>query len=456
MPTTSLRELVGRGRRDDDVILVCEHGTWSGSDLRALVQVEPIVQAASFGSVALRFADPARMALALMALDGKVQRLLLLSADMTDEIAATLSRTFGADVLFTDLQTSAPGAFATRTIEWTEALAPGDAGPLVAAPPVDTIWTLTTSGTTGTPKLVATDLPALSRSTKAASTLRYRWGQLFNIERFAGVQVFLQGMIGGILVLPRTDWSLAQRLDFLAEHAVTAISATPTLWRKILMTPASARLQPLQVTLGGEIVDDAILQALSDRFPSARLVHIYASTEAGVAFSVKDKKAGFPLEYLTETPGGVRLKVVDGRLFVHNGGSETASGLQSSITTADGYVDTGDTIAIVGDRCYFRGRANGTINVGGNKLFPEEVEQVLLDHPEVHLARVGAKSSPITGQLVVAEIVPSGEVEDTALLRMRIQQHCASRLERWKVPALIRIVSQLETSASGKIKRHAT
>jgi len=73
----------------------------------------------------------------------------------------------------------------------------------------------------------------------------------------------------------------------------------------------------------------------------------------------------------------------------------------------------------------------------------------------VHLARVWAKKSPITGELVSADIVPAAPDQDAAQLRASIQQHCAARLERWKVPAIFRVVSELETNASGKIRRSA-
>ena len=64
------------------------------------------------------------------------------------------------------------------------------------------------------------------------------------------------------------------------------------------MTPKANHINLLQATLGGEIVDDRILSAITALFPKARIVHIYASTEAGVGFSVSDNRSGFPLNYL--------------------------------------------------------------------------------------------------------------------------------------------------------------
>ena len=81
-------------------------------------------------------------------------------------------------------------------------------------------------------------------------------------------------------------------------EGVNAMSATPTLWRKILMSDASRSLALRSITLGGEIADQQVLSTLASTYPSARIRHIYASTEAGTGFSVTDGKAGFPVSFL--------------------------------------------------------------------------------------------------------------------------------------------------------------
>ncbi|KFC71185.1 Benzoate-CoA ligase family protein [Devosia sp. LC5] len=430
-------------------MIISEHGYWGLTDLRVLVNADVLIRARDYRSVALRLTDPAKLALALLALDGFVERLLLLSADLADDLAASLSAQFGADAILTDLDGGLTPAVPNRLV-WT---GPTSAGPDQSpSPKTATEWTLTTSGTTGVPKLVTHTLASLSRTTKGAATAKYRWGQLYSMERFAGLQVFLQALLGGSLVLPGTEWPLPRRLSYLADHECTALSATPTLWRKILMTPASASLAPMQITLGGEIVDDAILGALAARFPASRIVHIYASTEAGVGFSVKDGREGFPVEYLADAPGGVQLKIVDGHLFIRNPAARTIAELDSASSDAS-FIDTGDAVAVIGERCYFLGRASGVINVGGNKLFPEEVEQVLLAHPAVKQARVWGIKSPITGQLVSAEIVPASQDYAIEELHKILHRYCTDRLEPWKMPAIIRVVDDLEVNAAGKVKR---
>ena len=119
----------------------------------------------------------------------------------------------------------------------------------------------------------------------------------------------------------------------------------------------------------------------------------------------------------------------------------------------DGWIDTGDNVERVGDRIHFLGRASGVINVGGNKVHPEEVERLLLSHPEIQSARVFSKSSPIMGALVVADIVPSQSPQDPTAFRASIKAHLREQVEPYKIPAILNLVDRLETTATGKLAR---
>jgi acyl-CoA synthetase (AMP-forming)/AMP-acid ligase II len=225
----------------------------------------------------LRLSCPLKIAVALAALDGNASRLFLLSTAADAETADELIRRFDAAVVLTD----APfySTLAVDIICW--------ASEVPELPPVadvvqgecDTLWTLATSGTTNTPKLVAHRLDSLTRTTKVSqgASSSWRWGLLFEPARFAGLQVMLQGLLGGgglIALDPETD--LNEQVRSLAEAGCTALSATPTMWRKLLMTSDIGRLELQQVTLGGEIADDAVLRALAPRFRQARITNIYA------------------------------------------------------------------------------------------------------------------------------------------------------------------------------------
>ena len=450
---TSLDTRLDARPASDSPILITPAGEWCVADIRAMQMSGALQAALRFDRVAVRLADPLKLALALVALDGQVGHLLLLASDMSDSDVHTLQTQFGGEGLLTDLPLEAETG--DVRILWTETPVPSGGQVGTGKPRIVTEWVFATSGTTGTPRLVAHTLASLTRTTKMFSSVPRRWGQMYNIARFAGIQVFLQGVLGGTLLLPAPDASLPEQLAFLVANDCTALSATPTLWRKILMAPGHETLSLAQVTLGGEIADGVILSVLARSYPAARVVHIYASTEAGMGFSVRDGLPGFPTRYLNEPPSGVHLKIVDGRLFVQTRTERaTYLGREEVFAGEDGFVDTGDRVEIDGDRCLFLGRENGAINVGGNKVYPEEVEHVLLAYPGIELARVSARKSPITGELVAAEVVARPNI-DPATLPAGLKAWCVERLPQWKRPAIIRVVSQLTATASGKIDRAA-
>src|SRR4029434_9911963 len=111
---------------------------------------------------------------------------------------------------------------------------------------------------------------------------------------------------------------LAYGVELLARLGCTALSATPSFWRKLAFGGLLDRLSLRTVTLGGEAADQLILDLLASRFPKAAIRHIYASTEAGVGFSVSDRIAGFPATFLHQPPPGVELRVrqADGMLLL--------------------------------------------------------------------------------------------------------------------------------------------
>ena len=180
------------------------------------------------------------------------------------------------------------------------------------------------------------------------------------------------------------------------------------------MSPAIRTIAPRYVRLSGEIADQAILDSLRAVFPQASVGHAYASTEAGVAFDVNDGLAGFPAAFVGGVRDGVDMKVVDGSLQHPLAAHRVALCRRqrpAALADDDGFVDTGDMVELRGDRYYFVGRNGGIINIGGLKVHPEEVEAVINRHPQVRMSLVRPRQSPITGAIVVADVVLKSEAE---------------------------------------------
>lgn len=404
------------------------------SDLAALEQCHAgVLSQLARRRVALCSSDPWWLARAMLLLDGVCEQILLLPPEVDDITREAF------------LEASATESVVSDEVVDCQL-------PVVRFQPEDgslpqrdaiTTWILPTSGTTGVPKLVRHTLSSLIRTVRRShGTEAATWGLCYQLHRFAGLQVFFQAVCGGgTLVVPPPTASLAQQMDFFRQTGVAALSGTPTLWRKILMTD-TAGLELKQITLGGEIVSQGILDALIQRFPEARITHIYASTELGVGFSVSDGRAGFPAAWLDDPTRGLRIAEEDGELFC----AVPPDTLQ--------WQGSGDLVEVVGERVHFKGRSNGSINVGGNKVMPEEVEEVLLACSGVTLAAVFPLKSSLTGQLVSAEVViDRSVVSDPMLFRREILRHCRERLVGYKVPAMISFVDDLAVSPAGKVVR---
>ncbi len=310
-----------------------------------------------------------------------------------------------------------------------------------------------TSGTTGAPKIAAHSLEALLSRAKAGASKASpgaKWLLTYQPTGFAGLQVQLTAAItGGVIVTPaaRTPGGF---LEAARSLGVTQISATPTFWRAFLMTMRPGELDLRQITLGGEAADQATLDRVRKALPAARITHIYASTEAGVVFSVHDGLEGFPAAWLESAHQGAELRVHDGFLHIRtpnamrNYVSDTPQPIQN-----DGWLATADRVELRGDRAYIIGRDDSTINVGGSKVYPLAVEQFLLQQQGVLEARVFGQANPITGFLVAAEVVIAPEL-DPAATRSAILAACREGLAAYQVPRVFKIVESIAVRASGK------
>lgn len=380
--------------------------------------------------VAVAIRSPIELASALIALDGRVPQLLLLPEGLEQDDQSRFMDESRCSMLLTDAIWDSSGAHEVGGLTETARL-----------PHADTEWYLPTSGTTGRPKLIPHTLASLTKTVKTDQKkgLMLKWGSLYAISRFAGLQVFLQSVLGGAtLVLQHQDDQLDLVLERFVRFGVNAVSGTPTQWRKMLMSPVADQLQLKVVTLGGEIATQDTLDALHAKYPAAKISHVYASTEAGVGFSVSDEREGFPSEWLDDPRRAMAIDPGTGELLF-----------------ANGKIRSGDVVVKRGSRLFFSGRINGAINVGGNKVMPERVETVLLSHPDVVAALVWGKQSAMTGNLVMADVVLRSNVVDRTKRAQELSAHCGKLLQRHEVPALFNFVPELNMNSSGKVVRRA-
>jgi acyl-coenzyme A synthetase/AMP-(fatty) acid ligase len=152
---------------------------------------------------------------------------------------------------------------------------------------------------------------------------------------------------------------------------------------------------------------------------------------------------------------GIALKVEDGELHVRSANAMLGTAVNAATDESLGsWFATGDLVERVGDRYLFVGRRDDLINVGGNKVKPVRVEQVIQDVPGVRDVRVFARSSSLVGQMVACEYVCEPGFDPDAI-KNAILKICLERLEAHERPRFVQAVSAIGLSGADKKIRKA-
>lgn len=306
-------------------------------------------------------------------------------------------------------------------------------------------WRLTlyTSGTTGRPKKVSHSFSMLSRNVKKHEKFSDDvWAFAFNPTHMAGLQVFFQALLNQNAIIYIFGESLNKLPGLIDKYQVTSISATSTFYRNVmpyLQTKVYTSVK--QVTFGGEKYDSSLEEKVQSVFQNAKISNIYASTEAGSLFMAQ----GDIFEIRKELRGLVKV-TEQNELLIH----QSLLGDSSSFSLKDEWFQTGDLVELIDDVHFkFISRESDMINIGGYKVNPLEVENALSRVPGIKDVLVKSRKNSVTGEMIVADIVKSDEV-DGKELKKTIKQFASSQLQQWKVPRIIKFVDELPMTRTGK------
>ena len=244
-------------------------------------------------------------------------------------------------------------------------------------------------------------------------------------------------------------------------EGATHLSGTPTHWRRALMSAEARTIAPQYIRLSGEVADQGILDALR-RALSARPRIVSRLRVNGSRRRIRGRRRSRRVSGEPRRRGwrradrrGVEARCGSDRRAMAIGlvGDESPGARR----TPNGFVDTGDVVERRGDRYYFLGRRSGVINVGGLKVYPEEVESAINRHPAVRMSMVRPAEVPSSAPWsppTSCSSTPEASA-DAAAFRHEIPQICRGALPPHKVPPTIRIVPALDIAGGGKLARHA-
>jgi acyl-coenzyme A synthetase/AMP-(fatty) acid ligase len=297
---------------------------------------------------------------------------------------------------------------------------------------------LFTSGSTGEPKGVVHDFSRLLlKFHTCRPTLRTLNFLLF--DHWGGLNTLLHCLANSSpVILPegRTPDHICQLLE---RYQVELLPASPTFLNMLLLSRAyeGRDLNALRlITYGSEPMPPSTLTGLRAAFPNVELRQTYGLIELGV---LRAKSLSSESLWVKVGGEGYELRVVDGILQIKAESAMLGYLNAPSPFTDDGYFITGDRVELNGEYIRFLGRDSELINVGGQKVFPAEVEGILLECELVEEAVVYGQRHPITGKIVCADVQLRGAHDEGEARRM-IKRFCAERLEPFKVPVKIRFV----------------
>jgi acyl-coenzyme A synthetase/AMP-(fatty) acid ligase len=268
-------------------------------------------------------------------------------------------------------------------------------------------------------------------------------------DHMGGLNTLLHTLSNDGTVVATQDRDPEAVCGLVQDHHVELLPVSPTFLSLLLLSGVhrSFDMSSLKViSYGSEVMPQATLDRMRAEFPTVRLQQTYGLSETG-ALRTKSREDGSL--WLKVGGEGVETKVVDGTLWIRSRYAMLGYLNAPDPFDADGWLDTQDKVEVDGDYIKILGRTTDIINVGGNKVYPAEVESVLLEMGNVSDALCFAESNPIMGEVVAAQIRLE-QPESLADFTRRMRAHTRGRLERFKVPVRVEIVDHSMVNARFK------
>ncbi|MFN2398614.1 MAG: fatty acid--CoA ligase family protein [Gemmatimonadaceae bacterium] len=299
---------------------------------------------------------------------------------------------------------------------------------------------LFSSGSTGKPKAILHALPQLLEKFRKPRHC-YRTVTFLLFDHIGGFNTLFYTLANLGCVVAPDDRSVNKVCRAIERHRAELLPTSPSFLNLLLLGESHRDfdLSSLKlVTYGTEVMPERTLALLSEAFPNVRLQQTYGLSELGILRS----KSASNRSLLVQVGGeDYETKVVDGTLRIRARCSMLGYLNAPSPFDEDGWFNTGDSVIQEGDYYRILGRVTEIINVGGQKVYPAEVEKVISELPEFTDVSVSGEPHLLMGNVVVAT-VQMAEPLPAADVKRRISEHCRGRLQPFMIPAKVKVVTE--------------
>jgi len=299
---------------------------------------------------------------------------------------------------------------------------------------------LFSSGSTGKSKASLHNFaPLLEKFKVHRKSLRTITFLLF--DHIGGINTLFYNLSNAGCIVTLKERSPQAVCEAIEKYKVQLLPTSPTFINLLLLSEAYKHydLSSLEmVTYGTEVMPESTLKRFRELFPSIRLLQTYGLSEVGI---LRSKSKSSDSLWLKVGGEGFETRVVNGMLEIKAQSAMLGYLNAPSPFTEDGWFKTGDAVEVDGEYIRILGRKSELINVGGEKVYPAEVESILQIMEGVKDVSVTAESNPIMGQIVKARVkLDTGETASE--FRKRMRKFCLDKLANYKIPQKVVLVSE--------------
>ena len=309
---------------------------------------------------------------------------------------------------------------------------------------------LFSSGSTGKSKAAVHDLTGILEKFKTRRKAQ-RTITFLLYDHIGGVNTLLHTLSNAGTVITVPDRSPDSVLAAIDRHRAELLPTSPSFINLILLSEAQTRhdLGSLKtVTYGTEPMPGSTLARFHAALPEVTLQQTYGLSEVGILRSKSRDSGSLWVKIGGE---GFETRIVEGILHIKARSAMLGYLNAASPFTEDGWFVTGDSVEVDGEYLRILGRKSELINVGGQKVYPTEVESVIQVMPNVADVMVYGEKNAILGQMVCAKVALAAP-EDPREFQRRMREHCRSRLEAFKIPSKVRFTE--EALHGGRFKKN--
>ena len=307
------------------------------------------------------------------------------------------------------------------------------------------------SGSAGAAKAVLHDLEALLEKFRAPRQKKCVLTFLL-FDHIGGIDTLMNTLANGGTVITTPSRDPEAVCALIAKHRVHTLPTSPTFLNLLLISQAWQHhdLSSLRViAYGTEPMPQPTLTRLAEVFPQVKLVQTYGLSELGVLRSKSKEDGSLWLSFSHE---GFETQIREGVLWVRTPAAMLGYLNAPDLFDADGWLNTQDAVEVDGPYLRILGRVSDLINVGGQKVYPAEVEAVLMQLSNVADVAAYGEKSPLTGQFVAVR-VNLVEPEPLDVFKRRMRAFCKDRLSAYKIPVRIELTEEKQFSARFKKMR---